>query len=250
MAQLEAAPNWASANLASLRYIDMRTPLGRHPTVASTWGEPRWAYGNTETFTINTGFPTGTPPEVSGDTHGEPLPGNTIKIVDPLTGAPAPRGQSGEIAVKGPTLMLGYIGIPADETLDAEGFFRTGDGGYMDERGRLVWEGRLTDIIKTGGANVSPIEVDTELVLYPGVKRCQTIGAPHDTLGEIVVSCIVPEEGRVLQEAVRDYLRTRLASYKTPRRILFVADDELCVTGSDKVKTSALRELVTRKLKT
>ena len=74
-----------------------------------------------------------------------------------------PRGERGEICVKGPTLMLGYVGTPLDETLDAEGFFRTGDGGYLDEEGRLFWEGRLTDIIKTGGANVSPLEIDEAL---------------------------------------------------------------------------------------
>ena len=68
----------------------------------------------------------------------KPLPGNTIKIVDPLTGVTVPRGERGEIAVKGPTLMLGYVGVPVEETFDAEGFFRTGDGGYIDARGRLV----------------------------------------------------------------------------------------------------------------
>jgi acyl-CoA synthetase (AMP-forming)/AMP-acid ligase II len=103
--------------------------LCRHSTVKSTWIEPRWAYGNTETITITTAFAHGTPPEVTGDTHGKPLPGNTVKIVDPLTGAIQPRGQPGEIAVKGPTLMLGYVGVPIDDTLDATGFFATGDGG-------------------------------------------------------------------------------------------------------------------------
>ncbi len=66
--------------------------------------------------------------------------------------------------------MLGYIGTPLDETLDAEGFFGTGDGGYLDEVGRLFWEGRLTDIIKTGGANVSPLEIDEALSSIPAVK--------------------------------------------------------------------------------
>ena len=66
--------------------------------------------------------------------------------------------------------MLGYVGIPLDETLDADGFFRTGDGGYVDDEGRLFWEGRLTDVIKTGGANVSPLEIDEALVQHPGVK--------------------------------------------------------------------------------
>jgi fatty-acyl-CoA synthase len=88
----------------------------------------------------------------------------TIKIVDPLAGTTVPIGQRGEIAVKGPTLMLGYIGVPRDETLDDEGFFCTGDGGYVDSEGRLYWERRLNDIIKTGGANVSPVEVDACLL--------------------------------------------------------------------------------------
>ncbi len=248
-ARLQEASNWPSVDLSSLRYVDTSTALGRHRTVFTNWVNPVWSYGNTETFTISTGFPSGTPLEVAGDTYGEPLPGNTIRIVDPLTGAVLPRGQSGEIAVKGPTLMLGYIGVPVDETLDEEGFFRTGDGGHMDDRGRLSWHGRLTDVIKTGGANVSPVEVDNELARYPGVRRSQTVGVPHETLGEMVVSCIVPKEGCVLEPgAIRDFLRARLASYKTPRRILFVKDDELSVTGSDKVKTAALREWVARRL--
>ena len=115
----------------------------------------------------------------------------TLKIVDPLTGDIVPRGTSGEICVKGPTLMLGYIGTPLDETLDAEGFFHTGDGGYLDEAGRLFWTGRLTDIIKTGGANVSPLEVDEILARHPAVKVAKTVGVPHETLGEVVVACVV-----------------------------------------------------------
>ena len=82
--------------------------------------------------------------------------------------------------------MLGYLGIPLDETLDSEGYFRTGDGGWFDDAGRLHWEGRLNDIIKTGGANVSPVEVDTLIRTMPGVKISQTVGVPHDTLGERV----------------------------------------------------------------
>jgi fatty-acyl-CoA synthase len=248
-AQLEAAPNWATTDLSSLHYIDANTPLGRHPTVKTTWTSPRWAYGNTETFTISTGFASGTPPEVTGETHGEALPGTVVKIVDPLTGGIQPRNQPGEIAVKGATLMLGYIGVPMDETLDATGFFPTGDGGYIDAKGRLIWQGRLTDIIKTGGANVSPLEVDGELAGYPGVKHCQTVGVPHETLGEMVVSCVVPEDGRTISEAeVRDFLKERLASYKIPRRVLFLGDGDLLLTGSAKVKTSELRELAAKRL--
>ena len=248
-AQLEAAPNWATTDLSSLHYVDQSAPLARHPTVRSTYTEPKWAYGNTETFTISTAYPHDTPQDVAANTHGEVLPGNTVKIVDPLTADILPRGQPGEIAVKGPTLMLGYIGVPIDETLDAAGFFATGDGGYIDEKGRLVWQGRLNDIIKTGGANVSPIEVDAELAGCRGVKHSATVGVPHETLGELVVSCVVTESDSTLTEdSVREFLKGRLASYKVPRRVLFVDESDLSLTGSAKVKTSALRELAAKRL--
>ena len=249
-AQLVEAPNWSRVDLSSLHYVDANGPLARHPSVSTRWLEPRWAYGNTETFTLSCAFPSDTPAEVAGETHGAPLPGNTLKIVDPNTGAVVPRGERGEIAVKGPTLMLGYVNVPIDETLDEEGFFRTGDGGYMDDAGRLVWEGRLTDIIKTGGANVSPLEIDGVLAGYPGLQIGRTVGVPHDTLGEIVVSCVVPHSGATLEEAaIRDFLKERLASYKVPRRVLFFREEELSMTGSAKVKSGLLRELAAKRLK-
>jgi acyl-CoA synthetase (AMP-forming)/AMP-acid ligase II len=173
-----------------------------------------------------------------------------LKIIDPVTGAVVSRGQRGEIAVKGPTLMLGYIGIPLDETLDAEGFFHTGDSGYIDEAGRLFWEGRLTDMIKTGGANVSPREIDGVLMEYPGIKLSRTVGVPHESLGEMVVTCIVPHDGTGLEEtAIRNFLKERLASYKIPRHVLFFRTEELSMTGSDKVKADALIQLATARLR-
>lgn len=249
-AQLEAAPNWSTIDLSSFRYVDMNRPAGRHPSIRPTdWTEPVWCYGNTETFTIVTAFASGTPPETVGNTHGEALPGNTIKIVNPETGDVVPRGERGEIAVKGPTLMIGYIGALPEETFDEQGFLPTGDAGYIDEHGHLVWEGRLTDVIKTGGANVSPIEVDETLHSCPGVKAGKTVGVPHETLGEIVVSCIVPHEGASIDEAaVQTFLKTRLASYKVPRRVLFFREDELSLTGNAKIKSGELRELVAKRL--
>ena len=250
-AQLEAAPGWPRADLSSLRFADAGTPAARHPTVSSRWTEPGHAYGSTETFTITTCYPASTPPEVHGGSSGEALPGVTLKITDPLTGTVVPRGERGEICVKGPTLMLGYLGTPLDETLDGEGFFRTGDGGYLDAAGRLFWEGRLTDIIKTGGANVSPREVDEALAGYPGVKVAQTVGVPHETLGEIVVACVVPHEGVSLEaEEIRSFLRERLASYKVPRRVLFFRPDEITLTGSAKIKAADLRDLAAKSLAT
>jgi acyl-CoA synthetase (AMP-forming)/AMP-acid ligase II len=120
----------------------------------------------------------------------------------------------------------------------------------MDDAGRLVWEGRLTDIIKTGGANVSPLEIDGVLAGYPGLRIGRTVGVPHDTLGEIVVTCVVPHDGTTLEEAaIRDFLKERLASYKVPRRVLFFREEELSMTGSAKVKSSSLRELAAKRLR-
>jgi acyl-CoA synthetase (AMP-forming)/AMP-acid ligase II len=248
-AQLIDAPNWATTDLSSLRYVDVDSPLARHPTVTTTHRDPMASYGNTETFTIVAGYDAGTPVEIAGTNHGPPLEGCTIKIVDPETGVTVPRGERGEIAAKGPTLMLGYVGVPIGETLDAEGFYRCGDGGYIDAGGRMVFEGRINDIMKTGGANVSPIEVNRILETCPGVKACYTVGVPHETLGEMVVACVAPFESAVVdEESVRAFLKERLASYKVPRRVLFVAEEDLSLTGSAKVKTNALRELAAKRL--
>lgn len=250
-AQLEGAPNWATVDLSSLRFVDRDYPAARHPTVKTDWTEPGHAYGNTETFTITTCFAANTPEDVIAGSSGEPLPGNTIKVVDPLTGLVLTRGERGEICVKGPTLMLGYVGIPLDETLDEDGYFHTGDGGYLDDIGRLYWEGRLTDIIKTGGANVSPLEVDEELNRYPGVKVGRTVGVPHETLGEVVVACVVPHADTTLDgEAIRTFLRESLASYKVPRHVLFFAEEDIEITGSAKIKSSDLRLLAAQRLET
>jgi acyl-CoA synthetase (AMP-forming)/AMP-acid ligase II len=247
--QLEAAPNWNDVDLSAMKYLGSETGLARHPSINVSWQEPICAYGNTETFTISSIFESGTPEERIAGSSGEPQPGMTFKIVDPLSGKIMPLSEEGEIAVKGPTLMLGYLGIPLDETLDEQGFLRTGDGGYLDGEGRLFWKGRLNDIIKTGGANVSPREIDANLLENPAIKLCQTVGIPHDTLGEMVVSCIVPQEGESLSpETVTAYLKERLASYKVPREVLLVDESDLQTTGTAKIKTTELRDTVMKRL--
>jgi fatty-acyl-CoA synthase len=247
--RLVEEPAYRDTDLSALHYVGETSPLRAHPRVQTTWQEPMSAYGNTETLTLNTAHKSGTPPEVVQGNHGFPLGGNTIRIVDPLTGQLLQRPAVGEIAVRGPTLMLGYLRIAFEDTFDESGFFRTGDSGFIDEQGRLHWLGRLNDIIKTGGANVSPLEIDAVLRECPGVKVAATVGVPHDTLGEIVVACVVPESGASVDEQrVRSFAAERLSSYKVPRRVLFVQETDLTLTGSNKVKTAPLRELVAQRL--
>ena len=101
-AQVEAAPNWHTVDLSSMRFADVNTPIARHPTVSTEWFVPDHAYGNTETFTISTMFPVDTPPEVHADSWGVALPGVTLKIVDPLNGSRNSAGRERRDLRQGP----------------------------------------------------------------------------------------------------------------------------------------------------
>ena len=177
----------------------------------------------------------------------------TLKIVDPLTGEVVPRGERGEICVKGPTLMLGYIGTPLDETLDAEGFFRTGDGGYLDDVGRLFWEGRLTDIIKTGGANVSPREVDEALVeasRRQGRRRPSACRTRRSARSSSPASCRTTARALDAEEIRRFLAGTAGQLQGAARRCCSSATDEIALTGNAKIKSAELRELAAERLST
>lgn len=247
-ARLQAAPGWADADLSSVRYVTRGELIRQHPSVRSEWERPN-SFGTTETMTILSAFTADTPAELRAGSFGVPLPGNVLKIVDPRSGEVVPRRQPGEICIKGPTLMLGYAGKAPEDAFDDEGYYHTGDGGYVDAQGRLYWEGRLNDIIKTGGANVSPEEVDAAIALYPGVRRTQTVGVPHDTLSEMVVACVVPSDGiRLDEHALVAHLKERLASFKVPRKVLFFADSDFSLTGNEKVKVEGIRQLAAQRL--
>jgi len=251
LAELEASPEWPRADLSAMRHIESFSPFGRHPSVhvAENAWSPRAAYGLTETFTIVTSVPSDAAPSIRDRAQGKLLPGNEIKIVDPKSGASLAAGEEGEIAVAGATLMKHYVKVPREETIDADGFFHTGDAGFVDADGFLHWTGRTSDMIKTGGANVSPIEIETELLHHPGLKAAGAIGIPHDTLGQMVVVVAVPQDGaRVDEEDVRRFLRGRLASYKIPRRVIFVDEEELSLTGNQKIRSEDLRALAGAKL--
>lgn len=244
-ARLQECAGWPAADLSSLRHVSFNSAFRDHPTVSTDW-KGYQAHGLTETFTI------------TSVTHGENfkpgsfgsiLPGNTVRIIDPDSGAIVPLGETGEILVKGPTTMLGYLKVPLEETFDAEGFIHTGDAGYLGEDDHLYWKGRLNDIIKTGGANVSPTEIDDIIGAHPGVQRCYTIGVDDDQLGERVVSCIVALAGQSLDaEEIRQFARQYLAAYKVPRTILFMTEEELPMTGSAKVRRTELKAMASRRL--
>lgn len=197
-------------------------------------------YGMTET-NMNTSNP------YRGDrvagTVGLPLPGVEVIVTDPETGAGLPQGEIGMIEVRGPNVFKGYWRMP-DKTaaeLRQNGFFITGDLGRTDERGYLHIVGRGKDLIITGGYNVYPKEVETEIDAMPGVLESAVIGLPHRDFGEAVTAVVVPTGKVKLDQAgVLEGLEGRLARFKLPKRVLFV--EELPRNTMGKVQKNLLRD--------
>jgi acyl-CoA synthetase (AMP-forming)/AMP-acid ligase II len=218
----------SNRDLSSLCKIDSSTPLAQLAGVAKDSYGMGASYGMSETFTLASALPANAPIEQRRTTSGRPLEGTDLRIVDPETGAALPQGRTGEISVRGVTFMRGYYKVAPEKYLDAEGFFRTNDGGFLDGDGSLHWSGRLGNLIKTGGANVSPVEIENCLRSRPDVKVAVAVGVAHPTLGEVVVLCVVPTaESEPDAEGIRSFLREHLATYKVPKRVLFFREEEL-----------------------
>jgi acyl-CoA synthetase (AMP-forming)/AMP-acid ligase II len=248
-AQLASHPDARVRDLSSLTYLrqtsSLRTIIGPGD---GTW-DTQSGYGGTETFTISTALPAFAPEKIRSSCHGLPLPGMRIRIVDPETGQTMDAGQTGEIVVKGVTLMRGYYKLPAEAAFDADGWFHTCDAGYFDDAGYLHWSGRISRLIKTAGANVSPIEVESRAAGLKMLGVTCAVGIAHPTLGEAVVLAGIPLEGVEFDEArLRDYLRQHLASYKVPKRILLFDEGELDFTSNEKVRAEQVRRLVIDRL--
>ena len=174
---------------------------------------------------------------------GEPMPGLEFRVVDPESGADRPVGVPGELLCRGYTTMLGYYKKPeaTAEVVDADGWIHTGDMALLREDGHIRFVGRYKDILKVGGENMSPAEVEAYLSDRLDVAMIAVVAYPDERLVEVPVAFIVRREGAELEEDdVINACRGRLASYKVPRRVLFV--DDLPITASGKVQKAKLRE--------
>ncbi|MCR4265267.1 malonyl-CoA synthase [Nitratireductor sp. ZSWI3] len=197
-------------------------------------------YGMTET-NMNTSNPYDG--ERIAGTVGFPLPGVSLRVVDPETGVPVATGETGMIEVKGPNVFKGYWRMP--EKTEAEfrddGFFITGDLGMIDAGGYVHIVGRGKDLVISGGYNVYPKEVETQIDELPGVIESAVIGVPHRDFGEGVTAVVVPEPGAALDEqTILKALEDRLARYKQPKRVIFV--EELPRNTMGKVQKNILRQ--------
>jgi acyl-CoA synthetase (AMP-forming)/AMP-acid ligase II len=167
----------------------------------------------------------------------------SIRVVDPDTGRPQPLGTAGELQIAGGHVTPGYYRMPAEtEALFAgEGWMHTGDLGREEEPGRFRFLSRLKEVIKTGGFLVAPLELEAVLATHPAVAEACVIAAPDARLGEVGVAAVQPRPGARCTEAeLLELCRARLAGFKVPRRVAFVADYPRTATG--KIRRGALRE--------
>ncbi len=174
-------------------------------------------------------------------TIGLPMPSTELTLLDD-DGAEVPMGQAGEIAIRGPQVMAGYWQRP-DETakvMTADGFFRTGDIGVVDERGYFKIVDRKKDMILVSGFNVYPNEVEDVITQMPGVLECAAVGVPDDKAGEAVKAVIVKKDPSITDADVRNWCEANLTGYKRPKIIEFRT--ELPKTPVGKVLRRELRD--------
>lgn len=181
--------------------------------------------------------------ESRSTTHGKPAAGIEVRIIDPETGADVPDGTMGEILVRGYNVMTAYWAAPEKtaETLDSDGWLKTGDLYTRLPNGSLVFGGRYKDMLKVGGENVAAIEVEAFLCTHPDIKTAEVVGRPDPRLDEVPVAFVeLLEGGTADEESIIAYCRGRIASYKVPRAIYVMKPDDWPMSAT-KIDKRALR---------
>ncbi len=181
------------------------------------------------------------------EANGYPGAGYEVRIVDPETGKDQPVSVPGEILVRGYIVTPGYYKQPEEtaRAIDADGWFHTGDMGVMRPDGHMRFLGRYKDMLKIGGENVDPMEVEAFLTTHPAVRAASVVGLPDERLAEVAVAFVQRAPGSTLSEdELIAYCRGRVASFKIPRHVCFV--DDFPMTSSGKVQKVKLRERARR----
>jgi fatty-acyl-CoA synthase len=208
-------------------------------------------YGTTETYGNATVTDASEPEAVRLQSQGTPLPGMRLRIIHPHTRAVLPPGEIGEILVAG-RVTPGYYRDPEHNAraFDAEGSFLTGDLGMLDAAGRLHFRGRLKDLIKSGGINISPLEVEAYVMTHPKVQYAAVVGLPDAVKGEVPVAAVELRAGAAATaEDICGFCRGHIASYKVPVQVVFLRPDEFPRTNTGKVQKTELREVMAAHLR-
>jgi len=202
------------------------------------------ALGMTETCGPHT-WSEGVLSEAHAGSFGRPVPGVEHRVVDPETGETLPPGETGEICVRGYSLMQRLYKTAREDTFDADGFYHTGDAGHFSEEGLLYFEGRLGEMIKSGGASIAPSEVEAVLVADPAVKAAYVVGVADADRGQSVAAAVVAEPGHALEtEALKRRVKDALSTYKVPRHLWLLEDGTLPFTDSGKIDKRRLTALL------
>jgi acyl-CoA synthetase (AMP-forming)/AMP-acid ligase II len=203
------------------------------------------AYGLTESTGVVTMCRREDSAEVTASTSGRAIPGLEVQVVDAV-GKELPRGEPGEVVVRGYTVISGYYGNPeaTAEAIDGDGWLHTGDIGVMDEDGNLRITDRTKDMYVVGGFNAYPAEVESMLARHPGVRQVAVVGVPDERLGEVGCAFVVAGhevDTTLLPEQIIAWARDEMANYKVPRKVRIV--DALPLNASGKVLKTELRKL-------
>jgi acyl-CoA synthetase (AMP-forming)/AMP-acid ligase II len=249
-AAMAAHPSFASRDLSSIRGGNMYALLPesarpKDPELRSN------SLGMTETCGPHTyGSMDRDLPEKLRGSFGRAVPGVSHKIVDPETGETLGPGEFGEICARGTSVMQGLYKVEREDAFDADGYYHTGDAGFFDAEGHLFFKGRLGEMIKTGGANVAPREVELVLASMPEILAGHVVGLPHPERGENVAAAVVLREGATLDaETLHARLKQELSAYKLPRHVFFVTSAEIPMTDSGKLDRRRLREALARRVR-
>jgi acyl-CoA synthetase (AMP-forming)/AMP-acid ligase II len=188
-------------------------------------------------------------PEKLRGSFGRSVPGVEHKVVDPETGRTLGPGEFGEICARGYPVMQGLYKVEREDAFDADGYYHTGDAGYFSAEGHLFFKGRLGEMIKTGGANVAPRELELVMATLPEILSAHAVGIPHKERGENVAVAVVLREGAKLDAAtLHARLKDQLSAYKLPRHTFFVTSAEIPMTDSGKLDRRKLQGALARRV--
>ena len=202
--------------------------------------------GMTETFTAHSAEALDVRmPQRKANAAGRAVGDFERRVVDPETGVPVDEGQVGELQVRRGGLMSGFYKVPRSEVFTPDGFYPTGDLVRIDADGYLFFVGRRGDMIKTRAANVSRLEVEAAMRTLPDIELPIVVGLPDAELGQRVVAAVVPKVGAEPAEAaIRARLRDLISSYKIPREVVFITEDEVPRTATGKLKLHEVARLI------
>ena len=243
-------PRFAQLDHSKMRYMFNLAPEGLQRRVQAfvPHAPILGAFGMTETCgTVCYGAPDD-PQDKRYNTCGRPLPGWSLKIVDPATHAEVACGERGEIAVRGVGLFGGYFNQPEMTRRQhlPDGYFLTGDVGSVDEDGRLSFHGRFKDQLKVGGENVAALEVESFLMTHPAVALAQVVGVPDEKYGEVVAAFIELKEGAIATDQdIIGFCSNKIARFKIPRYVRFRSEWPMSAT---KIVKYRLREALEAEL--